>query len=388
MNANIINLNNYLAKFSQVRVIDMDSVEQTYTLQNGRVVKKSEFNQRMKKPHYQERFDVIYGTDMNAATGIVQSLLTRARTITATKRTNRLNDKLALFSTIRVISFDSTKKQYMLNNGRVVPSDLFKTRMRKPHYQEHFDVIYGTDISATDAHVAQLMRAARSANAKRNMEINGERVIKTATANLVKARALGKAPSFKKGHVPWHTGLTKDDHPTLAKMSKDRMGTGNPAYGISPSPEARKKQSVAIRAKIASGEFTPNAGNSRTHWNVEYNGVKYRSSWEAAYHVIFPQYEYETLRIRLADERVHIVDFYNPKNKTAVEIKPKAHQITQMDRLIEIRQVLENDMGITYNIVGEEFIIQYWDTISTTPFDSETLRKLTKAYNNAAKKAN
>ena len=59
---------------------------------------------------------------------------------------------------------------------------------------------------------------------------------------------------FKKGHIPWNKGLTKETDPringhseaTLTKMSEAKAGKNNPMYGKHHSEEHNRKISEAL----------------------------------------------------------------------------------------------------------------------------------------------
>lgn len=97
------------------------------------------------------------------------------------------------------------------------------------------------------------------------------------------------------------------------------------------------KNSIIMKNKIKNGEFTPNITNS---WNkgtsyliINNKKNKYRSSWEAFFHLCNNHLEYEKLRIEYKlDGNTHnyIVDFIDYKNRKLYEIKP----YSQLDRKI------------------------------------------------------
>lgn len=97
------------------------------------------------------------------------------------------------------------------------------------------------------------------------------------------------------------------------------------------------KNSIIMKSKIKNGEFTPNITNS---WNrgtsyliLDNKKNKYRSSWEAFFHLCNNHLEYEKLRIEYKlDGNIHsyIVDFIDHKNRKLYEIKP----YSQLDRKI------------------------------------------------------
>jgi hypothetical protein len=89
------------------------------------------------------------------------------------------------------------------------------------------------------------------------------------------------------------------------------------------------KNSIIMKDKIKNGEFTPNITNS---WNygTSYlikNGlkIKYRSSWEAFFHLCNENLEYEKVRIEYEyknELHYYIVDFIDTIDKKLYEIKP------------------------------------------------------------------
>lgn len=89
------------------------------------------------------------------------------------------------------------------------------------------------------------------------------------------------------------------------------------------------KNSIIMKNKIKNGEFTPNITNS---WNggtsyliMNNKKNKYRSSWEAFFHLCNNHLEYEKLRIEYKLDNIthnYIVDFIDHKNRKLYEIKP------------------------------------------------------------------
>lgn len=136
-----------------------------------------------------------------------------------------------------------------------------------------------------------------------------------------------------------------------------------------------KKSSKRMKQKILSGEFTPQIKNSRTHWQVEYNGQKYRSSWEAMWQALNLDHLYEHTRIPYTFdgvEKIYIVDFTDTQSKTLYEIKPTEHTtdtrvkakekaanewctkhgykfkiITQKELILRKNELLESDLPLT-----------------------------------------
>lgn len=97
---------------------------------------------------------------------------------------------------------------------------------------------------------------------------------------------------------------------------------------ISMTPARRKKQSETMKRMIADGTFTPCITNKWTHWSIEVQGKKFRSSFEGIFYTFCKFYKiddikYEKVRIPYTFERenkTYIVDF-SFKNYL-FEIKP------------------------------------------------------------------
>lgn len=160
-----------------------------------------------------------------------------------------------------------------------------------------------------------------------NCQKQNPHIREIAKENCRKAVDSGMA-GYVVGHKPWNTGLTKENDLRVMKISKRQLGEGNPMFGYVPTQKERQAASAKMKENIKSGKFTPNIRNSQTHWQVKYKGKKFRSSWEAAWFALNTSYEYETVRISYwlnAEEKIYIVDFYDPVTKTLVEIKPTAH---------------------------------------------------------------
>lgn len=122
-------------------------------------------------------------------------------------------------------------------------------------------------------------------------------------------------------------------------ISLRQIGSGNTCHRM--TEESFKsmcdKNSIIMKEKIKKGEFTPNITNSWNHGTsyliINNKKIKYRSSWEAFFHLCNNDLEYEKLRIEYKyNNKSHnyIVDFIDKKNKKLYEIKP----ISQLDKLI------------------------------------------------------
>lgn len=145
---------------------------------------------------------------------------------------------------------------------------------------------------------------------------------------------LGKSHSeeTKKKMSLSRTGKIKSNE-TRKKISETNKLTHNSVSYKLKCQETHKnvgqKLSKILKEKIKNGEFTPNITNSWTRRNIEVqiNGIKtkYRSSWEAAFAMLNPIFQYEKIRIPYkinGEIKTYIVDFADFENKKLFEIKP------------------------------------------------------------------
>lgn len=153
--------------------------------------------------------------------------------------------------------------------------------------------------------------------------------------------------------------------------------------GAAARQKSAKLNSEIMRNRILNGTFTPNSNNRNTHWDSEYNGKKYRSSWEAVYQYFYPDALYEQLRIEYNyNNRTHIyiVDFLDHKRQVVCEVKPKemcSDKRTQ--RKLDALYKWANENGYKVEIFSEENILLNPEP-DYTLFDENTTRKLRKLY--------
>lgn len=184
---------------------------------------------------------------------------------------------------------------------------------------------------------------------------------------------------------------TKQGKQVRAEQAKKAQISRNIFYasevGKQTKKRARIKQSETMIKKIANGEWTPNATNSFTHWNASIciNGItkKYRSSWELCFHLCYPHYEYEKIRIKYIDEnnkqRVHITDFYDPVTNTLYELKPIEHFKLQQNK-IKAAEKWCSDNNATFVWINENNLKYYIDK-NILPVEATThFKKLEKYY--------
>ncbi len=134
---------------------------------------------------------------------------------------------------------------------------------------------------------------------------------------------------------------------------------------------ARFKEKLSIIAKrnIQSGKWTPNITNSWCRSKIKLKYVfnnktfqKYmRSSWDAYFQLLHPEFEYETLRIlyfntTLNEYKNYIVDFIDKENKDVYEIKPHSYENAQsnIDKFNALNNWCKTN-GYKMHIINEEY---------------------------------
>jgi hypothetical protein len=187
---------------------------------------------------------------------------------------------------------------------------------------------------------------------------------------LQRNRMLGTKQSKEliEKRLGWRRGTSQSTE-TKKKISESNKKTHNsPEYRltrIEQDIQTGKKLSVIMKEKIATGQFIPCVTNSWTRKNIELDigGIKtkYRSSWEAAFAIINPTYQYEKIRIPYSidgKERTYIVDFADFDNKVLYEIKPSA-MISSMICKQKATAAIKwsSDNGWSYKFVSDDWFI-------------------------------
>lgn len=189
--------------------------------------------------------------------------------------------------------------------------------------------------------------------------------------------------------TPWNKGLTNLPGRPLSDASKLKIsiansGDKNGMFGVKMTDEKKKEKSELMKQLILNGKFTPNSNNRNTHWTSEFDGKKYRSSWEALYQYINPIAKYETLRIEyeLNDIiQIYIVDFIDEVNRVLVEVKPK--RLCSGDKFEAKMKALTNwanQNSYTILMVDEDWILSQSIYIDYSRFDLQTSQKIRKLY--------
>ena len=156
------------------------------------------------------------------------------------------------------------------------------------------------------------------------------------------------------------------------------------SIGISTKQKTAKKVSKKMKQKIIDGTFTPKITNTFTHWTAEIEVGdtirRFRSSWEAVLWYSNQHWEYETIRIPYIDQhgnrKAYIVDFYDPKTKTLIEVKPKSNiQSCKLKIKAAEQYCLENSKK--FIIITESDISSY---INESIFTGNNKKQLDKCY--------
>lgn len=247
----------------------------------------------------------------------------------------------------------------------------FRSRCMSPFLVQYFDDIYSVnDPTIRDNLVKGYVRQNVSNIRKKHWDTLSNEEQQSRREHMKQIQKLVDYDNKPK-IIPWCKGKTKLTDRRLLKVSNDRQGTGNPMYGKIHTEEMKKKRSEEVKQKILSGEWTPNVHNSRTHWNCSYNGIKYRSSWEAMYASLNPQDDFETIRIPYmfnGQRKIYIVDFCNTIDKILTEIKPIAHQMSeQVIAKIQAAKLWCEENDYVFRIISESYFIDHFNSI---PFDN------------------
>jgi hypothetical protein len=297
------------------------------------------------------------------------------------KYIERLNLILKEHTDVRIVELQGNT--VLLSNGRSLSSESdvrkFKRRVSTNNisYLSRFNDLYSNDLALSAFTEKQIKQDLCRKGGIAVQQKYGDRIKK----NLNTGVPWNKGTAGNYSHSPWSKGLTKDTNNTLKKISSDRSGAGNPMYGKSQSTHTKLLKSQIMKEKILKGEFTPNTNNRNTHWESLYKGKKYRSSWEALCQHLYPDAEYESLRInyRYKDTTlVYIIDFVDHNTKTVIEVKPREFQCGEKYKC-KISALKEWCLlnGYEMKIFDQADIAEY--NIATEEekyFDANTIRKL------------
>lgn len=170
----------------------------------------------------------------------------------------------------------------------------------------------------------------------------------------------------------------KEYREKISKKSKERMSS---AY-------EKQKKSNQLKKLIEEGKFTPNISNSWTHWKIEIEGKKFRSSFEGLFYLYHVHYKrnnnmfYEKLRIPFMFNncnKIYIVDFIDDINNMVFEIKPES-LIDDEKNICKQTHLIKwcDENGYYYNLITEKELKQY--LIEMSSFSHPFIQKFKEKY--------
>jgi len=184
-----------------------------------------------------------------------------------------------------------------------------------------------------------------------------------------KSEKLKRVNSRKNNNRVWHTEETKQKIRESNSKTMLSEEFKNKYYKI--YKDSHIKISNKMKKLIQDGKFTPCITNSWTHWesylilnNIK---IKYRSDWEACFHLLNENLLYEKIRIPYYIDGVfhnYIVDFYDDKNKILYEIKPSKLADTKIN-IIKFNYCKKwcSENQVDFRIISEQYFIQNFNLI-------------------------
>jgi hypothetical protein len=149
-----------------------------------------------------------------------------------------------------------------------------------------------------------------------------------------------------------------------------------------------ERQSQTMRNKIEKGEFTPCITNSwyNSKTPINLNGIKYRSGWDAIYHLLNMHMSYEKIRIKYRSpiddkNHIYIVDFVDYKNKEIIEVKPQSNISNPVVKAKE-KYAKEwcNENGYSFRYVNEDYFYTNIDKIRSININNERINNTIKSF--------
>lgn len=294
---------------------------------------------------------------------------------------DRINCKLEQAGQLsRIVEY--ARSSAVFNNGSQLLGkewQQFKSRLLSPFsdlWLKNCDKLLTGEIS-----VADIKKEFARLRGKKCQEIHGEKIKLNLNTGVPWSK--GKPGSFR--------GRTHSDE-AKQSISVKNTGANNGMFGRHLSDDQKLNKSKIMKELILSGQFTPNSNNKNTHWETMYNGVKYRSSWEALYHHHNPAAKYEVLRILYewqGKEKIYIVDFIDMESKLVVEVKPK--ELCRNEKFKVKWNALQKwatDNGYKALLVDKEWFIANTSCPDLGIFDTKTARKIGQIYEIGKKNPN
>lgn len=296
---------------------------------------------------------------------------------------NNLNKVLKNYNqNLRILRYNCNLVKF--NNGFVLTDKKIIKRMYRRLYFNYNHFIKRAD----ELYISIESEKRISKEIRKKRSSKGGKVVQKLYGEKIWKENLNNKEPWNKGTkgltAGWNKGLTKNNDERLKKLSESRKGKGNPMWGRTHTDIYKKNSSDYMKKLIKDGKFTPNIHNSNTHWQSKVGNQKYRSSWEAAYHLLNPKCNYETVRIPYkinGKERIYIVDFEDKDDKKLIEIKPSTHKDSSiMKNKKKSADEWCRKNGYTFEILTEKYILNNFQKIDMKKLDRNSRRNLKKLY--------
>ena len=215
--------------------------------------------------------------------------------------------------------------------------------------------------------------------------------LRSKLAGMIGGINLGIKGTKKNKHLSWNKGLTKEtdkrmkcisqklskhnkeNDPRIAKQTyENKIGQNNPMSKTNfkgNRSEIALKQSITLKNCIKQGKYTPKSTNRLCHNKLEYDGIKFRSSWEVVFHYFNKNMLYEKIRIPYTlecVEHIYISDFYDEQSNTIYEIKPDHIYKFYNEKMKAIETSISQNTSYNYVHLGDE-----WAKSVTIPEDCD-----------------
>lgn len=221
---------------------------------------------------------------------------------------------------------------------------------------------------------------------------------------LLKIHEIPVIPYYEK-HLPQYIKYC-DECGSLVMISKDLVNEPSRRfcshscyvkYSISHPSEyempdsQRELQSTIMKSLIRDGKFKPRTNNA---WSkiINWGDHTFRSTWELAFHVLHPTYEYETIVIPYTNCRGltqnYITDFFDRNNGVVYEIKPSS-MLTSFENKNKIvsGRMWCSENGYAFEVITEDYFKKVLDNINfdgwSDSWKKSFLKGVLKKYENS-----
>ncbi len=193
------------------------------------------------------------------------------------------------------------------------------------------------------------------------MALNKHQLLKTLHHPLLRCKNCGCDYSdiFSTDHARPVLTCSKKCENSLA--TKRMSGTGNTVHRQTPSTKKRSKAraSKTMKAKIASGAFTPCVTNSWAKSRCYVGGHPFRSSWEALFWITNQKTLFEKIRVPYTydgESHSYIIDFVDEETKTLYEVKPSSKiSDPKVVAKEQSAKIWATNNGYTFRFVSDDY---------------------------------